>query len=109
MSRNHPRMVENGPDGSWKVLEASGRFHKFSDSTVCAPPPLALGGKAPPGGWPKLGGGATGGEESSFDSHSPVGRTPFGSRSPRGTPHPLRSARCPPGHLYKVRRNTTQP
>src|SRR3954462_12363907 len=65
------------------------------------PPPLALRGKAPQGGWSKLGGGgATCGEESSLDSDSLVGRTPFGSRSPRGTPTPLISARGPPGHLY---------
>src|SRR3954466_2953649 len=30
----------------------------------------------------------------------PEGRTPFGSRSPRGTPPPLIAAKGPPGHLY---------
>src|SRR3954463_11620848 len=96
-----PGVAENGPGGSWKVLEASGRFHKFPDSTICAPPPLALGGKAPQGGWLKLGGGGTLlGKESSLDFDSPVGRTPFGSRSPRGTPNPLGRPRQPPGHLY---------
>src|ERR1041385_5131400 len=94
-----PRMVPKGPGRSWKVPESFGRFHKFPDSTICAPPPLALGGKAPQGGWPKYGGGgALLGEESSLDSHSPVGRTPFGSRSPKGTPTPLRSAKGPSSH-----------
>src|SRR4051812_2486562 len=50
-----PRMVPTGPERSWKVLEAFGRFHKFSDSTICATPPLDLGGKAPHRGWPKFG------------------------------------------------------
>src|SRR3954464_7966071 len=95
-------MVENGLGRSWKVPKAYGRFHKFPDSAICAPPPLSLGGKAPRGVWPKLGGGgALLGEESSLDSDSPVGRTPFGSRSPRGTPHPLIAPKGPPGHLYK--------
>src|SRR4051812_46224080 len=65
------------------------------------PTSLSLGGKAPQGGWPKSGwGGATCGEESSFDSNSPVGRIPFGSRSPRGTPTPLGRPRRPPVLLY---------
>src|SRR4051812_32476742 len=85
-------MAENGPGGSWKVLEAYGRFHKFMDSTICAPPPLALGGKAPQGGWPKFGWwGRHMWEESSLDSDSPVGRTPTPLIAPKG----------PPGHLYK--------
>src|SRR4051812_23113895 len=96
-------MDSAGPRRSWKVLEASERFHKFPDSTIWAPPPLALGGKAPQGGWPKLGGGgALLWEESSLDSNSPVGRTPFGSRSPKGTPTPLGRPRRPLGHLYNV-------
>ena len=41
-----PGMAENGP----------GTFRKFPDSTIGAQTPLALGGKAPQGGWPKFGG-----------------------------------------------------
>src|SRR3954470_18720360 len=94
-------MAENGPGGSWKVLEASGRFHKFPDSTICAPPPLALGVKEPQGGWPKFGWwGRHMWEESSLDSDSPVGRTPFESRSPRATPTPLSAPKGYPCHLY---------
>src|SRR3954463_13889237 len=94
-------MDGNGPGWSWKVLEGSGGFHKVPGSTICAPPPLSLGGKASQGGWPKLGGGgALLREESSLDSDSPVVRTPFGSRSPKGTPPPLIAPKGPPGHLY---------
>src|SRR4051812_34202744 len=50
-----PRMVPAGPGRSWKVLEASVRFHKVPDSTIYSPPPLDLGGKAPHRGWPKFG------------------------------------------------------
>src|SRR4051812_91541 len=78
MSRNHPGRSQNGQEWSRRVLEGSGRFHKFPDSTICAPPPLALGGNPSQGGWPKLGGGgATCGEESSLDPDSPIGRTPL--------------------------------
>src|SRR4051812_47926119 len=89
-------------------------FHKFPDSTICTPPLLYFGFKEPQGGWPKLGGGgATCGEESSLDSDSPIGRTSFGSRSPRGAPTPLISAKGPPGHLYNEGRgwgrSTTDP
>ena len=38
-----PRMTENGPEGSWKVPEASGRFQKFPDSTTYCTHPLAWG------------------------------------------------------------------
>src|SRR4051812_8054053 len=102
MSRNHPERSRNGREWSRRVLEGSGRFHKFSDSTICAPPPLALGGKALQGGWPKFGWwGRHMWKESSLDSDSPVGRTPFESRSPKGTPTPLIAPKGPPGHLYK--------
>src|ERR1041384_4132023 len=40
------------------------------------------------------------GLQSSLEEDSPAGRTPFGSRSPIGTPHLLGRPRQPLGHLY---------
>src|ERR1041384_5248786 len=89
---------------SWKVLEASERFHKVPDSTICTPPPLDLGGKAPHRGWPKFG-------PSPIRTRlSKVGRTPhkegvLGESFPtkggvRKDSTPLISAKAPPGHLH---------
>src|SRR4051812_43262103 len=86
-------MVPAGPGRSWKVLEASGRFHKFPDSTICAPPPLDFGGKAPHRGWPKYGpspigtrlskGGRTPQKEGVIgESFSPKGGAPDGPPPP---------------------------
>src|SRR3954463_10203003 len=55
MSRNDPRR-------SRKVLEASGRFQKFTGSTTHYPMPLALGGKPPRLPWPAKEVGAHQGE-----------------------------------------------
>src|SRR3954471_24303000 len=87
-------MAKNGPSGSWKVPQVSGQYHML-------PTTLALGGRAPQGGWPKLGGGgALLGEEASLDSDSPVGRARFGRRSPTGTPPTPITPKGAPGHLY---------
>ena len=53
-SQNHLGRSWNGREWSWKVLKASGMFRKFSDSTIGVQTPLALGDKAPQGGWPKF-------------------------------------------------------
>src|ERR1041384_6472530 len=45
-------MSQNGPDMSWKVMEASRRSWKVPDSTPHSPAPLALGGKPPRQPWP---------------------------------------------------------
>src|SRR3954469_13796557 len=113
-----PRMIPVGPGRSWKVLEASRRFHKFPDSTICAPPPLALGGKAPHRGWTKF-------VPSPIRTRlSKVGRTPhkegvLGESFPtkggvlEGLHHPQISAKGPPGYLYNEGRgwgrNTLNP
>src|ERR1043165_4698416 len=101
-------MSRNGPGMSRKVLEASRRFRKVPGSTTHYPTPLALG--ASHLGCPKSSKGWGGrnmggillqvGLQSSLEEDSPVGRTPFGSRSPIGTPHLLGRPRQPLGHLY---------
>src|ERR1043165_7776502 len=101
-------MSRNGPGMSRKVLEASRRFRKVPGSTTRYPTPLALGESHL--GCPKSskgrGGGnmggmlVQGGLPSSLEEDSPVGRTPFGSRSPIGIPHLLGRPRQPLGHLY---------
>ena len=53
-SQNHPGRSQNCREWPQRVLEGSGRFQKFLDSTIGAQTPLALGGKAPQGGWPKF-------------------------------------------------------
>ena len=108
MSRNHPGRSRNGREWPRKVPKASGRFRKFLDSTTHCTHPLAWGGK-PPGlaqVGQEVGAHQRGaillevGLQSSLWWDSPVGKCPFGSRSPKGTPTPLRSAKGPPGHLY---------
>src|SRR3954464_11228448 len=102
-------MSRNDPGRSRKVLEASGRIRKVPDSTTHYPTPLALG--ASHLGCPKSAKGWGGrnmggillqvGLQSSLKEDSPVGRSPFGRRSPKGTPPPHIAPKGPPGHLYK--------
>src|SRR4051812_15035338 len=101
-------MSQNDPGRSRKVLEASGRFQKVSGSTTHYPTPLALG--ASHLGCPKSAKGwghhkgailLQVGLQSSLEEDSPVGRSPFGRRSPKGTPPPPIAPKGPPGHLYK--------
>src|SRR3954463_14609799 len=94
-------MSRNDPGRSWKLLEGSGQYHSL-------PHAPSLGGKPPmlPQVVRGVGGRNMGGIllqvglQSSLEEDSPVGRTPFGSRSPKGTPHLLGRPRQPLGHLY---------
>src|SRR3954469_16693293 len=101
-------MSRNDPGRSRKVLEASGRFLKVPGSTTHYPTPLALG--ASHLGCPKSSKGWGGrnmggillqvGLQSTLEEDSTVGRSPFGRRSPRGTPPAPIAPQGPPGHLY---------
>src|SRR3954471_12041853 len=78
------------------------------------PTTLSLGGQGTPRGLAEIWVvGAHMWEESSLDSHSPMGRFPFGRRSPRGTPPAPIAPQGPPGHLYNEGRgwgrNTSNP
>src|SRR3954465_10224438 len=85
-------------------MEGSGSFRKLPPGFGqyhMRPTSLSLGGQGTPRGlaeiWmvgaPHVGGVLLG-------LRLPEGRTPFGSRSPRGTPPPLIADKGPPGHLY---------
>ena len=103
MSRNDPRR-------SRKVLEASGRFQKFSGSTAHYPTPLALGashlgcpGRPGGGGAPRGGNPPPGGNTKTQIwqvSGGKVWEGLGGLGVQVGLPTPLIAPQGPPGQLY---------